>query len=109
MLEAAAERFDGTDALDGWTLEVSFDTAEETDMNMLYYLDAVGAPGTRHRAGCVLVRRAEKGIERPIFSIPLGDGAAGKRGLQIQNAGSAITRFPIKPRRVSKDQIGRAG
>ncbi|MCB0240352.1 MAG: M20/M25/M40 family metallo-hydrolase, partial [Anaerolineae bacterium] len=77
VLEAAAERFDGTDALDGWTLEVSFDTAEETDMNMPYYLDAVGAPELGIVLDAFWCVRAEKGIERPIFSIPLGDSAAG--------------------------------
>ena len=95
VLEAAAERFDGTDALDGWTLEVSFDTAEETDMNMPYYLDAVGAPELGIVLDAFWCVRAEKGIERPIFSIPLGDSAAGNLWIaDLRTPASATNQIP---------------
>jgi len=77
VLEAAAKTFDGTDALNDWTLEVSFDTAEETDMNMPFYIEAVGSPEFGIVFDSVWCVRAEKGIERPVFSMPLDETATG--------------------------------
>ncbi|HJV77140.1 MAG TPA: M20/M25/M40 family metallo-hydrolase, partial [Paludibacter sp.] len=58
-------------ALDNVTLEVLFDTSEETDMSTSHYFDA--KPTEKPTFGIVFDAlwsiRAEKGIERPIFTI----------------------------------------
>jgi succinyl-diaminopimelate desuccinylase len=59
------------------TLEVLFDTSEETDMSTPNYFD--GNPKEKPALGIVFDAfwsvRAEKGIERPIFTINLADVA----------------------------------
>jgi succinyl-diaminopimelate desuccinylase len=95
VLEAAAKRFDGTDALDDWTLEVSFDTAEETDMNMPYYIDAVGPPELGIVFDAYWCVRAEKGIERPVFSLPRGETGAGPLWIAtLETPPGAVNQIP---------------
>ncbi|MFN2167722.1 MAG: M20/M25/M40 family metallo-hydrolase [Anaerolineae bacterium] len=95
VLESAARHFDGTGALDDWTLEVSFDTAEETDMSMRYYLDAVGAPELGIVFDAYWCVRAEKGIERPVFSVPLNDTTTGDlRIAELRTPEGAINQIP---------------
>jgi len=64
-------------ALENVTLEVLYDTSEETDMATPHYFDAV--PGAKPAFGIVFDAywsvRAEKGIERPTFSIHANDGS----------------------------------
>lgn len=59
-------------ALDNVTFEILFDTSEETDMSTLYYFDK--QPDQLPAFGVVFdafwTVRAEKGIERPVFTIP---------------------------------------
>lgn len=73
VLEAAAKRYDGRTGLGDWTLEVTFDTAEETDINIPYYLDAIGSPELGIVFDAFWAVRAEKGVERPVFHLPLAN------------------------------------
>lgn len=71
VLKAVARRYDGDPRLDRLTLELLFDTSEETDMSMPHYLedkpDEIPDLGIIFDAlWCV---RAEKGLERPVFTI----------------------------------------
>ncbi|WP_163834228.1 M20/M25/M40 family metallo-hydrolase [Spartinivicinus ruber] len=71
-LQSLAKELDGSPLLDDWQLEILFDTSEETGMSMPHYMkDPQQQPPTVgvvfDSAWCV---RAEKGIERPIFSLP---------------------------------------
>ncbi|MFL5346186.1 MAG: M20/M25/M40 family metallo-hydrolase [Hyalangium sp.] len=83
VLQAVARHYDGDPKLDRVTLEILFDTAEETDMAMPYYLkdrpDEVPELGIIFDAfWCV---RAEKGLERPVFTIQRrAQERASKRG-----------------------------
>jgi succinyl-diaminopimelate desuccinylase len=56
VLKSVARQFDGDPRLDRITLEVIFDTSEETDMAMPYYLE-------------------DKPVERPVFTIKRGSAA----------------------------------
>ena len=95
VLEAAARLFDGTDALDDWTLEVSFDTAEETDMSMPFYIDAEGSPELGIVFDAFWCIRAEKGMERPVFSIPLGEAASGPLWIAaLETAPGSVNQIP---------------
>lgn len=71
VLEALARRFDGDAALDDVTIELAFDTSEETDFSYSHYVaaDPAHAPafGVIHDAFWII--RAEKGIERPVFRV----------------------------------------
>ncbi len=73
-LKALAQKFDGTDKLKDFTMEVIFDTSEETDMAMPHYLK----DNDKNKPELGVVYDAmwcvayEKGIERPIYSAPLG-------------------------------------
>jgi succinyl-diaminopimelate desuccinylase len=71
VLKAAAKRYDGDPKLDRVTLEVLFDTSEETDMAMPYYLE--DKPEENPDLGVIFDAswcvRAEKGLERPVFTI----------------------------------------
>jgi len=64
-------------ALDNITLEVLYDTSEETDMSTPHYFDAL--PDEKPAFGVVFDAywsvRAEKGIERPTFSIHASDSS----------------------------------
>ncbi|MDE1465542.1 M20/M25/M40 family metallo-hydrolase [Spartinivicinus poritis] len=71
-LQSLAKELDGNPLLDDWQLEILFDTSEETGMSMPHYMkDPKQRPPTVgvvfDSAWCV---RAEKGIERPIFTLP---------------------------------------
>lgn len=95
VLEAAAQRFDGTSALDDWTLELSFDTAEETDMSMPFYIDAVGAPDLGIVFDAYWCVHAEKGGERPVFSMPLGETSAGDLWIaELATPDAAVNQIP---------------
>lgn len=72
-------------ALENVTLEVLYDTSEETDMSTPHYFDAV--PGAKPAFGVVFDAywsvRAEKGIERPTFSIHAKDGSSDGNDSQL--------------------------
>ena len=71
VLKAVARKYDGSDKLCSTTVEVIFDTSEETDMSMPHYLQAL--PENNPDFGIIFDAswsvRAEKGIERPKFTI----------------------------------------
>jgi succinyl-diaminopimelate desuccinylase len=73
VLEAAAKRYDGGLTIGDMTLEVAFDTAEETDFNIPAYLDATGPPELGIVFDAFWAVRAEKGVERPVFHLPVHD------------------------------------
>ena len=87
VMRALANRYDGTNALDGLTVELIFDTSEETDFSTAYYFQEVGVPDFGIVFDAVWTVRAEKGIERPVFTIPLG--AAPSNGIFIEAFNSA--------------------
>ncbi len=61
------------DLLEDVTLEILLDTSEETDMSTPHYLDANpdAAPSFGIVFDAMWSVRAEKGIERPVFSAPI--------------------------------------
>lgn len=71
VLKAIAREYDSPEALEGLTIEVLFDTSEETEMATPHYLKKY--PEEEPAAGIVFDAmwciRAEKGIERPVFSV----------------------------------------
>ena len=71
VIKAVARQYDGDERLDRVTLEVLFDTSEETDMAMPYYLE--DKPEENPDMGIIFdanwTVRAEKGIERPAFTV----------------------------------------
>ncbi|AKJ30116.1 succinyl-diaminopimelate desuccinylase [Caldimonas brevitalea] len=87
VMRALANLYDGTDALDGLTIELIFDTSEETDFSTAYYFEEVGVPDFGIVFDAAWTVRAEKGIERPIFTVPLG--AAPSNGIFIEAFNSA--------------------
>lgn len=72
VLRALARLYDGTNALNGLTIEQIFDTSEETDFSTTYYFEEVGAPDFGIVFDAVWTVRAEKGLERPVFTLPRG-------------------------------------
>ncbi len=83
VLETAAKQFDnfaGKKLLEKWTMEVSFDTSEETGPTIPYYIDDVGQPDLGIAYDIFWTIRAEKGIERPTFSFPINNPAGGSTG-----------------------------
>lgn len=74
VLKAVAQRYDSCPNLDDLTLEVLIDTAEETNSGTERYLGA--SPEHRPDLGIVYDAtwciRAEKGIERPVFTVRRG-------------------------------------
>ncbi len=72
VLETSAKHFDFCDGLSDWTLELLFDTSEETGAQTPYYMEDVGAPELGIVFDAFWSIRAEKGMERPTFSIPVG-------------------------------------
>ena len=85
VLQAIARAYDGNPLLDRVSLELLFDTSEETDMSTPHYFAA--NPGERPNLAVVYDAswciRAEKGVERPTFVLPRG--AATTRGLWIES------------------------
>jgi len=73
IMRALAKLYDGTNALDGLTVEQIFDTSEETDFSTAYYFREFGSPDFGIVFDALWTVRAEKGIERPIFTLPLGE------------------------------------
>ncbi len=76
LMTLAKQFDDNPDALKDVTLELLFDTSEETDMSTLKYLkylEKTGQANKKPNLGIVFdgmwCIRAEKGIERPIFSL----------------------------------------
>jgi len=71
VLKALARKYDGSDLLNHVTVELIFDTSEETTMSMPNYF----ADNPKEEPDLAVIFdaewcvRAEKGIERPIFSI----------------------------------------
>ena len=84
-LEALARNFDETDRLADFTFEVLFDTSEETDMSTpAFYTQNPGAlPELGLVYDAMWTVAYEKGIERPVFSVPLGAPPAS--GLWIES------------------------
>ena len=76
VLKAVARKYDGSDKLNATTVEVIFDTSEETDMAMPHYLRAM--PADSPDFGIIFDAswsvRAEKGIERPKFTVARNSG-----------------------------------
>jgi succinyl-diaminopimelate desuccinylase len=68
-MRAAGQEFDRTGALSGLTLELAFDTAEETDEHMPFYVQDTGSPALGIVFDAMWTVRAEKGIERPVFRV----------------------------------------
>jgi len=98
VLRAIAKAFDETpEKLKGLTIEVLFDTSEETDMSMPYYLKAnpIAKPwmGIVHDGfWCI---RAEKGIERPLFSVLQGDAIPDRPWIQELNSSAGpVSQIP---------------
>ncbi|WP_081528224.1 M20/M25/M40 family metallo-hydrolase [Rubrivivax gelatinosus] len=87
VLRALAKLYDGTDSLDGVTVELIFDTSEETDFSTAYYFEQFGVPDFGIVFDAVWTVRAEKGIERPVFTVPLGTPPAS--GMYIEAFDSA--------------------
>ena len=90
VLRSLAKQYDGSEALNKATIELIFDTAEETDMATPHYLQDVGAEAPDFGIvfdafWCV---RAEKGIERPVFTIARGEPHEGGT-LWIESLASA--------------------
>ncbi len=92
-LLAAAKYFDqqAGDPLADMTLELLLDTSEETDMSFPHYLEA--NPQLEPTVGVVFDAmwciRAEKGIERPIFWLPLTLAAPGDGSLYMESLASS--------------------
>ncbi|MBV1873387.1 MAG: M20/M25/M40 family metallo-hydrolase [Gammaproteobacteria bacterium] len=89
VLKAIANEYDNSQALDPFTLELLFDTAEETDMAMPFYLKdpAVHVPDYGVVFDAMWCIRAEKGIERPRFFIKTKD--ASHKGLWLASIDSS--------------------
>ena len=87
VMRALANLYDGTNALDGLTIELIFDTSEETDFSTAYYFEEVGPPDFGIVFDAAWTVRAEKGIERPVFTLPRG--AAPTSGLFVEAFDSA--------------------
>jgi len=87
VMRALANLHDGTNGLDGLTIELIFDTSEETDFSTAYYFEEVGAPDFGIVFDAAWTVRAEKGIERPVFTVPLG--AAPGNGIFVEAFDSA--------------------
>jgi succinyl-diaminopimelate desuccinylase len=87
VLQSVARRYDGNPKLDNVTLEVLFDTSEETDMSMPHYL--AHNPDQRPDLGVVYDASwcisAEKGIERPEFTIKRNTSAPSPTGVWIES------------------------
>ncbi|MBI4126596.1 MAG: M20/M25/M40 family metallo-hydrolase, partial [Deltaproteobacteria bacterium] len=77
VMKALAKRFDGSDDLKGITFELVFDTAEETGGSIWSYFEATGAPDVGLVLDSVWCTVAEKGIERPTFTVPLQEKEKG--------------------------------
>ena len=95
VMRALAKRYDGTNALDGLTIEQIFDTSEETDFSTTYYFQEFGVPDFGIVFDAVWTVRAEKGIERPTFTLPLA--AAPSDGIFIEafdSADGAVNQIP---------------
>jgi len=71
VLRRLAQQYDGADVLNQVTLELIFDTSEETDMATPHYLKDAGtdAPDFGIVFDAMWCVRAEKGIERPVFRV----------------------------------------
>ena len=91
VLRALAKLYDGTNALDGLTVELIFDTSEETDFSTAYYFQEVGVPDFGIVFDAVWTVRAEKGIERPIFTVPLGAPPANGMYIEAFNSAAGAT------------------
>lgn len=86
VLEAAAMKFDSTpEALKDWTLEATFDTSEETGATIPDYVGdpAIGAPEFGIVYDAFWCIKAEKGLEKPTFAMPVGTNPSS--GLWIES------------------------
>lgn len=72
VLKAVARAYDGSPLLDDITVELVFDTSEETSLSVEHYV----SENPKEEADLAVIFdafwsvRAEKGIERPVFTLP---------------------------------------
>jgi succinyl-diaminopimelate desuccinylase len=99
VLRAIAKTYDHDQAkLEGVTLEVIFDSSEETDMSTPHYLqdETVKQPDFGIVFDAMWIIRAEKGIERPVFTVDMGKMPT--QGLWIEKlntpAQSSVNQIP---------------
>lgn len=89
-LEALAKKFDNTDKLKDFSLEVLFDTSEETDMAMPHYFaDAKNKPELGIVYDAMWCVADEKGIERPVFTVAISPKPTHQTGLWIEDLNTA--------------------
>ncbi|HEW98729.1 MAG: dipeptidase [Candidatus Parabeggiatoa sp. nov. 3] len=92
VLRAIAKQFDRhPELLNDYTLELIFDTSEETDMATPHYLDdtETQAPNFGVVFDAMWCVRAEKGLEQPVFSLPYTTLANGDLWIESLNTSTA--------------------
>ena len=87
-IKAIAKEYDSIDtALGNTTIEMLFDTSEETSMSMPHYFK--DCPECEPDFGIVFDSkwcvRAEKGIERPVFFVPVDHGSDADEGIIVSH------------------------
>lgn len=84
-----AKQFDGSALVEKTMFELIFDTSEETDMSFPHYIEdpATNKPDFGVVYDAMWVVRAEKGCERPVFSVPKGSPPS--TGIYIESLLSA--------------------
>lgn len=103
VMKALAQRFDGSDDLKAITFELVFDTAEETGGSIWAYFEAVGAPDVGLVLDSVWCTVAEKGIERPTFTMPLREKEKGSIWLaSLDTSPGPVNQIPETARAVIK-------
>jgi len=106
VLRSLAAKYDRPGALDHITIELIFDTSEETDMATPHYLEDAGVlvPDFGIVFDAMWTVRAEKGIERPIFRIARESGKH-TTGLWIDSLNSSagpVNQIPGRAQAVIK-------
>jgi len=92
VLRALAKQFDSQpELLNDYTLELIFDTSEETDMATPHYLEdeQTQVPDFGIVFDAMWCVRAEKGIESPAFSLPYTNLANGDLWIESLNTSTA--------------------
>ncbi|WP_394849157.1 M20/M25/M40 family metallo-hydrolase [Pendulispora brunnea] len=87
VIKAIARKYDGSPQLNDVTVEVIFDTSEETAMSMPNYfrLNPTQEPNLAVIFDASWCVRAEKGVERPIFTVPKDPPGTTKTGVWIDS------------------------
>jgi len=95
VMRALAKHYDGSNALDGLTVDLIFDTSEETDFSTAYYFEQFGVPDFGIVFDAIWTVRAEKGIERPTFTVPLGAAPSDAIFIEAFDSGDgAVNQIP---------------